>query len=116
MIYSMPNILAVMRTDRDETLCGAACGPEPFWCSCKSAMQMVEICALMVISENRLMPLSCYLSGSRGRFMGVSDPYFSFSRNKMHIDGFEEAKLLTRNTLIYEEENTLVFQIFVCLV
>lgn len=107
MIYSMPNILAVMRTDRDETLCGAACGPEPFLCSCKSAMQVMEICALVAISENRLMPLSCYLSGSRGRCFGVSDP--CFSRNKMHTDGFEEAKLLTRNTLIVEEENTLVF-------
>lgn len=34
----------------------------------------------------------------------------------MHMDGFGEDKLLTRNTLIYEEENTLVFQIFVRLV
>lgn len=30
----------------------------------------------------------------------------------MHMGGFEEPKLLTSNTLIYEEENTLVAVIY----
>lgn len=47
--------LTMMRTDSDETLCGAASGPGPFWCSSTSAVQTMEICALRMISEKRLL-------------------------------------------------------------
>lgn len=43
--------LAMMRADSDETLSAAACGPGPFWCSSRSTVQTVEICALKMISE-----------------------------------------------------------------
>lgn len=47
--------LAMMRTDSDETLCGAACGPGHFWCSSTSTVQIMEICTLRTISEKRLL-------------------------------------------------------------
>lgn len=45
----------------------------------------------------------------------MSDSYFSLNRNKIHVGVCEEpvmCKLLTRNTLIYEEGNTLVAVIY----
>lgn len=47
--------LAMMRTDSSETLHGATCGPAPFWCGSTSAMETMEIRAVMTISENRLL-------------------------------------------------------------
>lgn len=58
------------------------------------------------------LALSYYLSGSRRKSFGISDPYFSFNKNKVHMGGFEEPKMLTRNMLIYEEENTLAAVIY----